>query len=863
MGRRMSAAVGLVVVLMGVPLVLLEFTGAPGLGALPDLEGIKRAIELRWVPAEWAMQVLALLSWGLWAYLVFAVLLRVTAHMEVRLRSAGTLWAASEAWAWSPVKLAVDLAIGAAVLSSTMNASSRGATLTPQSGWASTIAPHVATLRSDIKRVPSIPERHDCPGERESMSREGAMEHPRDSRRGNGTYVVRPGDSLWSIAESKLHDPYRWREIWRLNRDRDMPDGERMLRPGYIRPGWTLRLPVTERVDEPPRSDEEKRHQKAPEEQIAVQPPAESRVGGSRTPTPSPTSSNEPNLERDDDAVRRVELPSGTAVTVAFIAGFLSAVALRELRKWSKRRPQPLARGWPRAKTRLDLRGRFIRALAKVPKGSELKPEEVNPGSIQTLLRDLPAESGPTDVLLGHREGAPVPARRRGCVYSITGERATALSYLQDLALHTLVSSATDTEIWTTDALGLESLDGVKTFKDLRSLVSELEIEILKRHRMFDEEEVGDWEAHQEAWPDDPLPLVVAVFTDEAGPLRNRLLAVATQGQELGLVVIAADSTEDGIRLEGNVLSPSGSFKDELGDRFDPIAFDDTDRDEIVARLTEDELAVPDQKSSVARMQTAPDPSPGPLPVRVKLFGSPEILEVPDDVGDGFGAKSRELLFFLLLHPQGVGRDQIIEALWPETDPDKGYENFKFQLRVIRRHLRNESAPTEKFIEQTDDVYRPASAAFEVDVWEFDRLIGQAAEGGAAEALESATSLYREELLRTVYYSWAEPMQRHFADTLLDALVKLSNERLARGDDAGALRTLRKAIDANPHSEYLYRRTMEIYGQLGRANDIRRTYSELEAALAEIEAEPDHETAELRTRLLNGLRQKPTSANSN
>lgn len=175
---------------------------------------------------------------------------------------------------------------------------------------------------------------------------------------------------------------------------------------------------------------------------------------------------------------------------------------------------------------------------------------------------------------------------------------------------------------------------------------------------------------------------------------------------------------------------------------------------------------------------------------------------------------------------------------------------------------RSDSAPTEKIIKQTDDVYRPSPEAFEVDVWEFDRLISQAAEGGAEE-LVSATSLYREELLKVAYYSWAEPMQRHFSNRFLDALVNLSDERLEQGDNAGALGVLRQAIDANPQGEYLYRRTMEIFGRFGRANDIRRTYSELEAALSEIEAEPEHEPAELRRRLLDGLRQKPPSIGSN
>ncbi len=64
---------------------------------------------------------------------------------------------------------------------------------------------------------------------------------------GHGSYVVRPGDSLWSIAEQRLNDPFRWTEIWQLHQGREMPGGQRLLRPGCIRPGWTLHLPETTR----------------------------------------------------------------------------------------------------------------------------------------------------------------------------------------------------------------------------------------------------------------------------------------------------------------------------------------------------------------------------------------------------------------------------------------------------------------------------------------------------------------------------------------------------------------------------------------------------------------------------------------
>src|SRR5680860_1852228 len=100
MGSRLSAAIGLFALLGGVPLALLEFAGAPSLRGLPDLEGIRRAIELSWVPVEWAIQILALLAWALWAYLVLVVILRIAGHVELRLRSAGRLWATSEAVTW-------------------------------------------------------------------------------------------------------------------------------------------------------------------------------------------------------------------------------------------------------------------------------------------------------------------------------------------------------------------------------------------------------------------------------------------------------------------------------------------------------------------------------------------------------------------------------------------------------------------------------------------------------------------------------------------------------------------------------------------------------------------------------------------
>ncbi|HEV2685884.1 MAG TPA: LysM peptidoglycan-binding domain-containing protein [Actinomycetota bacterium] len=54
---------------------------------------------------------------------------------------------------------------------------------------------------------------------------------------------VARGDSLWAIAQKRLHDPMRWREIWRLNRGKVMKSGQRFTDPDLIRPGWVLKIP--------------------------------------------------------------------------------------------------------------------------------------------------------------------------------------------------------------------------------------------------------------------------------------------------------------------------------------------------------------------------------------------------------------------------------------------------------------------------------------------------------------------------------------------------------------------------------------------------------------------------------------------
>ncbi len=57
-------------------------------------------------------------------------------------------------------------------------------------------------------------------------------------------YVVAARDSLWRIAEARLGDGLRWREIFDLNAGRPQADGGRLSDGAILTPGWVLVLPA-------------------------------------------------------------------------------------------------------------------------------------------------------------------------------------------------------------------------------------------------------------------------------------------------------------------------------------------------------------------------------------------------------------------------------------------------------------------------------------------------------------------------------------------------------------------------------------------------------------------------------------------
>ena len=158
-----------------------------------------------------------------------------------------------------------------------------------------------------------------------------------------------------------------------------------------------------------------------------------------------------------------------------------------------------------------------------------------------------------------------------------------------------------------------------------------------------------------------------------------------------------------------------------------------------------------------------------------------------------------------------LGREQVLDALWPDADPPSAANRLHKAAHYVRRATGDQDA----IVLQGDVVSLFPGAEVAVDAERFDALAraaagsGAAADGTAGEAVEAALASYGGQLLPfDLYEEWAFHLRQRLAlrycellrragrfDELLavdptdeQAHVGLMRQHLRRGDRAGVLR---------------------------------------------------------------------------
>ncbi|HEU5316165.1 MAG TPA: BTAD domain-containing putative transcriptional regulator, partial [Chloroflexota bacterium] len=223
------------------------------------------------------------------------------------------------------------------------------------------------------------------------------------------------------------------------------------------------------------------------------------------------------------------------------------------------------------------------------------------------------------------------------------------------------------------------------------------------------------------------------------------------------------------------------------------------------------------------REVSAPAPPEAPpelSPVLIRLFGEFSVRRDGVEVTTGLPPRSRtrEVLSYLTLFPEGRRRDELTADVWPEAEEGQDVSLVHTTLHRLRQALYPELFVTDT---STEVSYRLNPAApVTADVRTFEGTIDSAARPGVGteerrRLLEAAATMYRGPFFPECYAEWAEEHRRRFEQRWLTVLAQLTDLTWNAGDYRSCLVWCQRLLEMQPHNDAIHARVLECYERLG------------------------------------------------
>ena len=214
--------------------------------------------------------------------------------------------------------------------------------------------------------------------------------------------------------------------------------------------------------------------------------------------------------------------------------------------------------------------------------------------------------------------------------------------------------------------------------------------------------------------------------------------------------------------------------------------------------------------------------------------------------------KPKQLIKLLALQPNHqLHREQAMELLWPDSDPESAAHNLHKAIHLARHALEPElaSAAASHFIlTQGQQILLHAPGKLCIDVDEFELKAAAAIKSEDSAACEAALSLYGGDDLLTEdrYEDWAATRREQLRERYHALLGKLSKIYESQSDYQQSIEPLRKLVGSDPANEESHRDLMRVYALAGNRHQALRQYQLCVASLRKhFDAEPQRATVEL------------------
>jgi DNA-binding SARP family transcriptional activator len=277
-------------------------------------------------------------------------------------------------------------------------------------------------------------------------------------------------------------------------------------------------------------------------------------------------------------------------------------------------------------------------------------------------------------------------------------------------------------------------------------------------------------------------------------------------------------------------------------------------------RQPEDETAKDADRSTV---------QPPPTPVlRIYLLGQFRIERWSNNGWTAVDSRiwhrrrARALLGCLLSSPgRRLGREQVMDLLWPDLDIDVAANRLNGAVHELRQILEPEIArpASSRLLRLERDILELAgSTQIWVDAEVFENLLKEANTTDdpeeVAHLLEEASALYKGQyLIEELYSEWAALRRDTLQRAWIGLQLNMASLHAKAGASISAIQILEQLRNSDPTNETALQRLMILLTQLDRRGEALQIYRQHASRLQrEYESEPLPETVELYEALCRG-----------
>ncbi|RXZ82179.1 response regulator [Paenibacillaceae bacterium] len=256
-------------------------------------------------------------------------------------------------------------------------------------------------------------------------------------------------------------------------------------------------------------------------------------------------------------------------------------------------------------------------------------------------------------------------------------------------------------------------------------------------------------------------------------------------------------------------------------------AFDMNALDYLLKPVTAQRLAKTIDKIRKSRGNSTVQP-----PLVIQLFNGLKISlrgQTPEQIKLR-SPKTEELLAFLL-YKGTVSREEIIDTLWSELEPEKAWKNLNSTLYYIRKAFSDSKLGG--FLQTGKSEIRIDESSMYCDLYEFEKLTRQirTSPGNSAELFEQAVMLYEGTFLKGKAYEWASEQTRSLEQKYLQLLEGAARHHLQTNEQQKSLHYFSEILKLDGLREDICHEVIRLYLGLGRKNEALRQYRLLEEAL--------------------------------